>query len=106
MYPVAIVLILPLLATALSAADASIPLWPGPAPGEKGELAPERDTTKPTDNLVAGRGLIRLGNVSTPTLTVYRPAKGKANGTAVLVSPAAAITSWRWIWKAPRSASG
>ena len=27
----------------------------------------EKDTTKPTDNLVAGKPLIRLGNVSTPT---------------------------------------
>jgi acetyl esterase/lipase len=75
------------LAATLFAADAAIPLWPGAAPGEKGGLPPERDTTKPTDNLVGGRALIRLGNVSMPTLTVYRAPKDKASGAAVLVFP-------------------
>jgi acetyl esterase/lipase len=37
--------------------------------------APEKDTTKPTDNLIAGKPLIRLGNVSTPTLTFYPRAR-------------------------------
>ena len=69
------------------AADSPIPLWPKGAPGEKGDLGPERDTTKPTDGLVGGRKVIRLGNVSTPTLTVYRAPKDKANGTGVLVFP-------------------
>jgi acetyl esterase/lipase len=44
------------------------------------------DTTKPTDNLIAGRRLVRLGNVSVPTLTLYKP-KGKNTGAAVLVFP-------------------
>lgn len=43
--------------------------------------------TKPTENLIAGKRLIRLGNVSQPTLTVYRPSKRKDTGAAVLVSP-------------------
>ena len=75
------------LTASLFAADPAVRLWPGVAPGDKGEFAPERDTTKPTDNLVGGRALIRLGNVSTPTLTVYRAAKDKATGAAVLVFP-------------------
>jgi acetyl esterase/lipase len=73
-------------ATAL-AADPAIPLWPKDVPGEQPLAAPERDTTKPTDGLVSGRAVIRLGNVSTPTLTVYRAHKDKANGAAVLVFP-------------------
>jgi acetyl esterase/lipase len=62
-------------------------LWPGPAPGEKGPVGEEKDTTNSTDRLVAGRPVIRIGNVSDPTLAVYRPPAGRENGTAVLVCP-------------------
>jgi acetyl esterase/lipase len=44
------------------------------------------DTTTAKDNLIAGRPLVRLGNVSNPTLTVYSP-KGKNTGAAVMVFP-------------------
>jgi acetyl esterase/lipase len=43
--------------------------------------------TTAKDNLIAGKPLIRLGNVSKPTLTIYRPPTDKQNGTAVLVFP-------------------
>jgi acetyl esterase/lipase len=49
--------------------------------------AQEADTTKPSDNLIAGRPLIRLGNVGNPTITVYKPAKDKDTGAAVVVFP-------------------
>jgi acetyl esterase/lipase len=84
---VPLVLMLFGLAVAGLAADTPIPLWPKQAPGEKGDLAPERDTSGPKSDLVAGRSVIRLGNVSVPTLTVYRPAKEKNAGSAVLVFP-------------------
>ncbi len=71
----------------LAAADAPSPLWPAIAPGEKGGLGEEKDMTKPTDGRIAGRTVIRLGNVSTPTLTVYRAPKEKATGAAVVVFP-------------------
>ena len=61
-------------------------LWPGTAPGPSLSSAPEVDTTSAKDNLIAGKPLVRLGNVSTPTLTVYSP-KGKNTGTAVVVFP-------------------
>jgi acetyl esterase/lipase len=64
----------------------TLPLWPNGAPGAAANPAPEIDTTKPTDNLIAGRALIRLGNVSNPTLTVYPP-KGKNTRPAVVVFP-------------------
>lgn len=64
-----------------------VPLWPGEAPGEKGSVGEEKDLTKPTDNLIAGRPLIRLGNVSRPTLTIYRPPAGLDTGAAVIVCP-------------------
>ena len=69
------------------AADAPRALWPGKAPGETRELPAEQDLTKPTEGLIAGRRLIRLGNVSEPTLEVYRPPAATRNGAAVLVCP-------------------
>jgi len=64
-----------------------IPIWPGTAPGEKGDIGEEHDITKPTDELIAGKRVIRLGNVSTPTMTVYSPSSEKNTGAAVLVCP-------------------
>lgn len=65
----------------------TIELWPDGAPGEKGDLGEERDLTKPTDGQVAGKPVIRLGNVARPTIAVYRPAPDKNTGTAVIVCP-------------------
>lgn len=62
----------------------TLPLWPNGAPGAEPNPKPEIDTTKPTDNLIAGRPLIRLGNVSSPTMTLYQPSSGK-NGAAPAV---------------------
>lgn len=69
------------------AADAPINLWPGASPGDKQALPPEADTSGPNGALVSGRKVIRLGNVSTPTLTVYRAPKERDTHTAVLVFP-------------------
>ena len=62
-------------------------LWPMGAPGEKGNIGEERDTTKATDQLIAGKPVIRLGNVSKPTIRIYRPPADKNSGAAVLVFP-------------------
>ena len=50
-------------------------------------MGEEHDTTKPTDNLIAGRPLVRLRNVSVPTLTLYLAPKAKNTGAAVVVFP-------------------
>ena len=63
----------------------TVKLWPDAVVSAK--PAAEADTTKPTDQLIAGRPLIRLGNVTIPTITVYKPAKGKDTGAAVVVFP-------------------
>jgi acetyl esterase/lipase len=65
----------------------AIQLWPHGAPGERGDLGPEKDTTTAKDPLVGGRGLIRLGNVTTPEITLYRPVKEKDTGAAIIVFP-------------------
>ena len=64
-----------------------IELWPETAPGEKGDLGAEKDMTKSTDALVAGKRVIRLGNVSKPTISIYPAARRKDTGATVLVIP-------------------
>src|SRR5579859_1941022 len=71
------------------AGHTQVKIWPNSAPGAAATSAPEMDMTKPTDNLIAGRPLIRLGNVSVPTITVYSPSHGNT-GAAVVVLPGGA----------------
>ena len=71
----------------LAAPPAPIPLWPGAGPGETKLLPVEADTTSPTGQLIAGGRVIRLGNVSVPTITIYRPDPLKDTGAAIIVCP-------------------
>lgn len=64
-----------------------IPLWPGEAPGEKGDIGPEADQTKADPKTPPEKYVIRLGNVSKPTITVYKPPADKDTGAAVVVCP-------------------
>jgi acetyl esterase/lipase len=52
-----------------------IPLWPEGVPGLRPDASPEKIVNE------------RIVNVHWPTLTVYAPEKGKANGTAVIYCP-------------------
>ena len=83
-----------LLAAVLAAATdpASLPLWPGTPPGENGGLGPEKDTTKPTDSLIAGKPVVRLGPVSNPSMTLYRAPQDKNTGATVVVFPGGGYT--------------
>jgi len=69
-----------------SADHTTINIWPGNAPGEQPNQQREADTTTAKDNLIAGKPLVRLGNVSVPTMTLYRP-KGANTSAAVVVFP-------------------
>lgn len=76
------------------AASAPIPLWPGEAPGEKGDIGAETDRpqkpgTKPDD-------VIRLTNVTKPTITVFPAPKEKATGAAVIVCPGGGYNILAW----------
>jgi acetyl esterase/lipase len=64
----------------------TMPLWPSGAPGAPAHPPAEVNTTTAKDNLIAGRPIVRLGNVSSPTLTLYSP-NGKSTGAAVVVFP-------------------
>jgi acetyl esterase/lipase len=67
----------------------TIELWPQGAPGAVANAEPEVDLSPPDALLVAGKPLIRLGNVSRPTITLYA-AKENSSGAAVLVFPGGA----------------
>jgi acetyl esterase/lipase len=64
-------------------------LWPAAAPGAPANPPPESDITAAHDSLIAGRNLIRLTNVSKPTLTYYE-AQVPNSGAAVVVFPGGA----------------
>ena len=64
-----------------------IALWPATPPGRIAAKGQEKDTTDAKGGKVAGKSVIRLGNVSSPTLTIYKPAADKNCGTAVLICP-------------------
>ncbi len=68
-------------APSTSAAPGSPSAMPSPPPG------PEHDTTRPTDTPIAGRPIIRLGNVTDPTLTLYLAPASNNTGAAVVVFP-------------------
>ena len=70
-------------------------LWDGKPPGAEIKEE-EKDFTKPKEGLVAGKRLIRLGHVSKPTISVYRPAKDKDTGTAVIVCPGGGYNILAW----------
>ena len=83
-----------LLASAISgfssvraAAPEVVHVWPGSPPGETKTLPPEEDVNKATDEPVGGRPIIKLTNVSTPTLSVFRPEPDKDTGAAVVICP-------------------
>lgn len=65
-----------------------IALWPGVAPGDKGDIGEEKDTTSEAErNGDPKKYVARIGNVSKPTITVYKPPKDKDTGAAVVVCP-------------------
>jgi acetyl esterase/lipase len=80
------------LAIPATAQQAAMPLWPkgflkADGPDALHTTGPERDITQPTDNLIAGRRIIKLTDVTEPTLTLYQPMKVPNTGAAVVVFP-------------------
>jgi acetyl esterase/lipase len=63
-------------------------VWPGNPPGETKTIAAEKVETS--------RGVKRITNVSKPTLSVFRPAKDKDTGAAVIVCPGGGYNILAW----------
>jgi acetyl esterase/lipase len=64
----------------------TLPIWPHGAPPGQPYPGDEYNATNDKDALIAGKTVIRLGNVSNPTITLYAP-KGPNSGAAVVVFP-------------------
>jgi acetyl esterase/lipase len=62
-------------------------LWPGKVPG---------DVPSGEEKLTGNKGSRNLTNVSKPTITVYRPAKEKDTGVAVLIAPGGGYNVLAW----------
>jgi acetyl esterase/lipase len=69
-----------------------MPLWPSTPPGAPNVAAgqQEHDTTKPTDTMIAGKRVARIGFVSKPTLVFYPAPSGQNTGATVVVFPGGA----------------
>jgi acetyl esterase/lipase len=64
----------------------SMAIWPGTPPGAPANLPPEINMNAAGTQKAGSRPYIRLGNVSTPTITLFKPT-GKNTGAAVVVFP-------------------
>jgi len=84
-----------MLAFSLSGAEQAgvpIPLWPAGLPELAGAQpkfspGPEQDMTTAKDNLVAGKAVIRTGNVTEPSVTFYPAPMQNNSGATVVVFP-------------------
>ena len=87
-----------------SAAGADKPLivalWPGQAPDETGGIGPEKIVMSPKLNrkkVEVTESTRMVTNVTKPTITIYRPARMKDTGTAVLICPGGGY--WNLYWQ-------
>jgi acetyl esterase/lipase len=78
------------LAATSRAADKPLILnvWPDKVPGEKGDIGEEK--------LTGQKGSRQITDVTKPTLTIYRPAKEKDTGVAVVIAPGGGYRVLAW----------
>ena len=75
------------IATAGASEPITWNIWPGQPPGDEAQLGPEFDRTGADGRLVAGRRVIRLTNVSVPTVAIFKPKPEVDTGAAVVIAP-------------------
>src|SRR5882762_9717862 len=87
-----------------SVAGADTPLvveiWPGSAPDESGDIGPEKFLMSPAlerKQVEVTEPTRMISNVTKPTVTIYRPAKEKETGTAMLICPGGGY--WNLYWQ-------
>lgn len=73
-------------------ANAVVKLWPKAAPGESKKIGPE----KVLPDRKGARKVKRITNVSTPTISLFRPPKEKANGCGVVICPGGGYHILAW----------
>ena len=69
-----------------SPGHAQVPIWPGAAPDARTATGPEYAKSSGKDDLIAGKQVVEIDDVTQPTMTVYAPT-GKNTGAAVVVFP-------------------
>jgi len=90
----AVMLIVAVVASSATAAEPLVvDLWPGKTPGDIGIDGQEASRIHQSP-IVGPTKLIT--NVSKPTLTIYRPAKDKNSGTAMLICPGGGYWDLYW----------
>src|SRR5687767_11144526 len=68
-------------------------IWPGVVPGDYGTIGPER-VRAPEE--APTKDAKWITNVTKPTITVFRPAKEKDTGAAVLICPGGGYWNLAW----------
>src|SRR3954447_11030826 len=79
---------------------AVVELWPGKVPDEAGNIGAEYVRMSPKldrKQVEVTESTRMVTNVTKPTVTVYRPAKDKDTGTAVLICPGGGY--WNLYWE-------
>ena len=79
---------------------AVVELWPGKVPDETGNIGAEYVRMSPKldrEQVEVTESTRMVTNVTKPTITIYRPAKGKDTGTAVLICPGGGY--WNLYWE-------
>lgn len=95
----AAIVLLPVFASGNDAAPARIvSVWPDQPPAWDVPNEPEVDKTKDSDNLVAGRRLMRIGNVSKVELHVFeaKDESGAPSPVCVVIAPGGGFNILAW----------
>ena len=71
-------------------------VWPNAVPNWTAPTEPEADTSTPDSKTVAGRSLIRLGNVATPELHLFPAENADASGTTIVICPGGGYSILAW----------
>src|SRR5215510_1932164 len=85
---------------AIGAEPIVVEIWPGKVPDESGGIGPERFRMSPAldrKQVEVTEPTQMITDVTKPTLTIYRPAKDKDTGTAVLICPGGGY--WNLYWQ-------
>ncbi len=77
-----------------------VELWPGKVPDDIGNIGAEKVLMSPKldhKQVEVTEPTRMVTNVSKPTITIYRPAKDKETGTAMLICPGGGY--WNLYWQ-------
>ena len=101
LYPVCLLTCLCLVGPIAAAEEPSVvELWPGKVPEETGNIGAEKVRMSPRldrKQVEVTEPTRMVTNVTKPTITIYRPAKEKDTGTAIVICPGGGY--WNLYWQ-------